>query len=961
MNGNLLIEASAGTGKTQALGMRLIELLRRGLKPQEIVALTFSRAAAGEIFERFVTLLAGFAENNPADAALLREVIATQHLSQVGTLDSFLMRIVRAFPLEMGLVGEVELLGGYHTDRERDRVSFSILRRTDEKTKRAFVDAFSLAMNRENVRSFTESYRRFISSWHESVTMMPDASSWGDPTAVWGFDPQFAHVTGLELAAAADAIEGLVDSPAWKDFAAWVRSFRGKFSGVKGIAKKLLESDAVFSGDTVSFAFNRKRYAFGKEDSQRIRTALMCVYGYVIRMKLELAGGIYRMISAYESEYSKKVRSSGRLVFSDIPRLISALPEGVRAALEYRMDSRIRAWALDEFQDTSREQWKVLSGLVSEALQSNGEKSVFIVGDTKQAIYGWRNGDVGIFMRERDSGAYDIGELKKTYRSGPAVIEAVNRVFTEGRIREEFPRWHSPRHETAREDLGGFVRVIDAPGRHKEDFVEPVYLALKAHARRDVSAAVLVRNNTFGEMLANGLKAMGLENVVWEGESDILDTPALTPFLDLMQLADHPGDMLTYRHFAMTALCRAKYPQGAPDAGQISREMALAFAARGIVRTLRELRALLAESPEEAWSDFTEARFTDMLRAAAEFELSVAPGTRLADFSRYLKSKKKRNVAEAGKIKIMTIHRSKGLGFDYVVLPFYEHEALNADSDGPLVGNGWILPDPGAKVAKAVGGLEEAYRLRQDRCEQEELCAYYVAMTRAKSAMTIILHPEGGVLRFSDIIRSAGISELGGNEVCVSGRVRSGDGGEVPAQSGGGGFVREPRRKLKRRLPSLAYSPGQPAGELFAAAGARRAALMRGQEVHANYEQLEWIPSSEARNDFEKALVRPDGVVELWRERAFETFVDGVWTSGRFDRVVFTGQGEERRAAIYDFKTNAKKRGESDEEFFTRMRCEYAAQMEIYRKSVSLLASIPQSRISAILLFPHLKTAIHVF
>lgn len=961
MNGNLLIEASAGTGKTQALGMRLIELLRRGLKPQEIVALTFSRAAAGEIFERFVTLLAGFAENNPADAALLREVIATQHLSQVGTLDSFLMRIVRAFPLEMGLVGEVELLGGYHTDRERDRVSFSILRRTDEKTKRAFVDAFSLAMNRENVRSFTESYRRFISSWHESVTMMPNASSWGDPTAVWGFDPQFAHVTGLELAAAADAIEGLVDSPAWKDFSAWVRSFRGKFSGVKGIARKLLESDAVFSGDTVSFAFNRKRYAFGKEDSQRIRTALMCVYGYVIRMKLELAGGIYRMISAYESEYSKKVRSAGRLVFSDIPRLISALPEGVRAALEYRMDSRIRAWALDEFQDTSREQWKVLSGLVSEALQSNGEKSVFIVGDTKQAIYGWRNGDVGIFMRERDSGAYDIGELKKTYRSGPAVIEAVNRVFTEGRIREEFPRWHSPRHETAREDLGGFVRVIDAPGRRKEDFVEPVYLALKAHARRDVSAAVLVRNNTFGEMLANGLKAMGLENVVWEGESDILDTPALTPFLDLMQLADHPGDMLTYRHFTMTALCRAKYPQGAPDAGQISREMALAFAARGIVRTLRELRALLAESPEEAWSDFTEARFTDMLRAAAEFELSVAPGTRLADFSRYLKSKKKRNVAEAGKIKIMTIHRSKGLGFDYVVLPFYEHEALNADSDGPLVGNGWILPDPGAKVAKAVGGLEEAYRLRKDRSEQEELCAYYVAMTRAKSAMTIILHPEGGVLRFSDIIRSAGISELGGNEVCVSSRARSGDGGVVPAQSGGGGFVREPRRKLKRRLPSLAYSPGQPAGELFAAAGARRAALMRGQEVHANYEQLEWIPSSEARNDFEKALVRPDGVVELWRERAFETFVDGVWTSGRFDRVVFTGQGEERRAAIYDFKTNAKKRGESDEEFFTRMRGEYAAQMEIYRKSVSLLASIPQSSISAILLFPHLKTAIHVF
>ena len=58
MESNLLIEASAGTGKTQALGERLIELLEQGVKPHEIVALTFSRAAAGEMFERFVSLLA---------------------------------------------------------------------------------------------------------------------------------------------------------------------------------------------------------------------------------------------------------------------------------------------------------------------------------------------------------------------------------------------------------------------------------------------------------------------------------------------------------------------------------------------------------------------------------------------------------------------------------------------------------------------------------------------------------------------------------------------------------------------------------------------------------------------------------------------------------------------------------------------------------------------------------------
>jgi hypothetical protein len=106
--------------------------------------------------------------------------------------------------------------------------------------------------------------------------------------------------------------------------------------------------------------------------------------------------------------------------------------------------------------------------------------------------------------------------------------------------------------------------------------------------------------------------------------------------------------------------------------------------------------------------------------------------------------------------------------------------------------------------------------------------------------------------------------------------------------------------------------------------------------------------------------VKPAGTVQLWREQAFETLVDGVWTSGRFDRVVFTGEGEERRATVYDFKTNRRKRGESDEEFRMRMLGEYTAQMEIYRKSVSLLASIPLSRVSAVLLFPQLKTVIEV-
>ncbi len=947
-----LIEASAGTGKTQALGNRLVELLRCGVKPHEIVALTFSRAAAGEIFERFVSLLANGASTDHGDAQMLRSVLSTQHLSQIGTLDSFLMRMVRAFPLELGLVGDIEMMDDYEAASSRSEVSFSILRRTDPAIKKSFSAAFSLAMNRADVRSFAESYRQFVSLWHERVTALPSKSAWGDPVAIWGRDPAFAHVSERELAYAADALDGMFDGRPWAELVTWIREFRGSFGVPKGIIKKLLDDESVFKGDAIEFTYSRRKYSLSRGQTLRVRDALICVYGYVVRMKLELARGVYGLIAAFEKAYDIKVRRAGRLVFADVPRLVASLPEDRRMALEYRMDSRISAWALDEFQDTSREQWKALKNLLDEAKQPGSGKSVFVVGDCKQAIYGWRNGDVRIFSGERDSGRYDLGELRKTYRSGPAIVDAVNRVFERGRINSEFPVWKCPEHETAKPDIAGFVRVEESPGRKMNDFVEPVLVALKAAVgekasdprRRTLSAAVLVRSNKFGALLARALRAHGLEGVVWEGESAMLDTPALSGFLDLVQLADHPGDALAYRHFALTPLAAAMYHDAIPSASEISREMSIAFTTRGIVRTFRALRALLPEDPNVAWSHFTEERFTDMLRTAAEFELGMSPGTRLADFASFLAAKKKRTVAEDGKIKIMTIHRSKGLGFDYVVLPLYEKDSLCASPNGPLVGDSWILPDPGARVADAVGGLEEACALRRNRAEQEALCTYYVAMTRAKRAMTIVLHPQGESLRFSDLVRSAELGNLAHPEVQLVAEELSGN---VAKKSPPAKYKRGPRITVRRRLPSQGFREGMSAGELFVRGAGRSAALARGVEAHAYYEKIEWIDAASAKNDFERAFVRPDGFVSLWRERAFEVFADGAWTSGRFDRVVFFRDAGGLSAVVLDFKTNRPTRGESEGSFAVRMRAEYAGQMRAYCAAVAALSGIPRERIAA--------------
>ena len=124
---HVMILASAGSGKTYALTNRFVALLAAGAAPERIVALTFTRKAAGEFFDEILGKLAraasdaNFAARLAADIGrpalgtaeflgLLRGVVDAMPRLRLGTLDGFFARIVRAFPLELGLTGDFEIL-----------------------------------------------------------------------------------------------------------------------------------------------------------------------------------------------------------------------------------------------------------------------------------------------------------------------------------------------------------------------------------------------------------------------------------------------------------------------------------------------------------------------------------------------------------------------------------------------------------------------------------------------------------------------------------------------------------------------------------------------------------------------------------------------------------------------------------------------------------------------------------
>ena len=148
----------------------------------------------------------------------------------------------------------------------------------------------------------------------------------------------------------------------------------------------------------------------------------------------------FKLLDRYHVAREEIRRELDVATFDDLVRVLAhADSETLRHDIWFRLDGRVSHLLLDEFQDTSLMQWKVLRPLAEEIVSdSSGERTFFCVGDVKQSIYGWRGGLPGILehldrMLLEGSGLTELGEerLDRSYRTGPCILGVVNRVFGE--------------------------------------------------------------------------------------------------------------------------------------------------------------------------------------------------------------------------------------------------------------------------------------------------------------------------------------------------------------------------------------------------------------------------------------------------------------------------------------------------------------------------------------------------
>lgn len=778
----MLVRASAGTGKTYRLTARLLKILLQGAAPESILATTFTRKAAGEILDRLLLTLANAAdEDNDEALEQLREQVGIPtlprpvclqlfdtllrniHRLRVCTLDSLFAQLARSFPFELGLPPAWRLTDEIEESWLRERAVDSVIGMLDQSEMSAVL---SMLGKGDVKRSVARELLQVVDSAY-AIQRQCDQTVWDQLTA-----PRLPESADLTRAAGMmrlakprqkrhqTKLEYFAERLELRDFGPLVDD-----TLVANIAQARRQHGEVL--------YYRAPFPEGLDEPfDLVYAAARHRVLALLQAQNEATGTV---LAAYDHHVSA-IKNAGRVLgFDDVAiRLASEFAIMDHRTISARMDGAIDHVLLDEFQDTSPAQWQVLRPIVSRvaAFDPDAEehvdnwevqRSFFCVGDTKQAIYGWRGGVAEIFDAVADQlGQVQEVEQNTSYRSSPVVIDAVNQAFrnlaahpmadsagsrdpTDKSMYEADAVHHFakrfPLHLAHRKELAGHVRMVtsrrieegDGEARRFACFEDAAGIAASIHQRsRSTSIGVLMRTNRGVAQMIFLLERLGVE-VSQEGGNPLTDSAAVELVLSALMMADHPGDRRWEFHVSGSPL--ALVP------GLNADSLRQRVEDDGVVETIEFLAGVLAPC-----CDARETlRLKQLTHLAMNYERNASP--RLRDFVRMVREKRVER-PQAAPVRVMTIHQSKGLEFDAVILP--EIDGALTRQSGNCVADVRHLGDPPHAITRYLNNKswhflpsswQRAFGRQADGAMTEALCLLYVSMTRAKQALHLVMQP----------------------------------------------------------------------------------------------------------------------------------------------------------------------------------------------------------------------------
>jgi ATP-dependent exoDNAse (exonuclease V) beta subunit len=814
-----VVEASAGSGKTYALAKRYVQLLMHpGLAfdrvpIRHILAVTFTNKAAFEMKARILDFLKRIALKNLPDREardildpvqlsleeasrkayrIMEELIRHYNFFQVQTIDAFINALLAGCSFKIGLSARFKI-----RRNSLDYLQYSL----DRLIERAVHDG--------DVR---EIFVRFL---HQYL-FLENKPGWfpkKDILLLLGALYQQNNIFAMEFELFDKDPESLIilkrkilsDMRALRDLLP--EDTDGRFRG--GLEDFLKKYSKGFDTDKISDYFARGDFPVRKGGI--VSEEVHRLWQEVTRdIRLLCEGEAHALFNPYIRLFHQvmkifKVRAAKDdvLFLEELNKKARSLFDEEMVTVEelyYRLATRYHHYLVDEFQDTSRLQWNNLHLMVEEALASGG--SLFYVGDKKQAIYGFRGGEVRLFDHlQRQFQPFNVQheQLQRNYRSHEAVVSFNNDIFSLDNLRRfiEAKRerdiqkrnsgvvfsdediaelgnvFGTARQIPMTDKPGGYVRIeeIDIDRKEERDeIIRQKVLALirqlcTRYSYQDI--AVLTRGNLEVEQLTGWLMAEGIP-VKSERTLNIKENPLIQELVAFLQFLDSPIDDRAFIRFLAGDIFRRA--SGLSEA-EIHQFLFALRAQRQKERHFYVYKAVRDRFPGP-WEMLIEDFFKQVgLYPLYELAASILHRYQVlrhfpqqqgfvmrflelikeqeeegSDLSRFLeiyedlnKEDLYVNVTHADAVQIQTIHKTKGLEFPVVIIPFLGMD-VQVGSGGGIGQQSYIIDLTGGrldllrikkKYLKFSDNLSAIWRRGYIQALLGELNNIYVALTRA--------------------------------------------------------------------------------------------------------------------------------------------------------------------------------------------------------------------------------------
>lgn len=805
-----VLHSSAGAGKTHALVRHYLKLALATDDPAgytRILALTFTNKAAGEMRDRIMSYLEGLSKTGDLSIALqdVRDTLvrdggvssqkvqerarkALTHILHhwpqfaVSTIDAFTRRVVMPFARDLRLDSELRM-----TTEEQDYRDMAVDRLLDEAGSDAPLTELLVAICEDLVeserdwradkplRALTAQLTKEQAITHlEQLRGLGNASFLGIRQRLRTETSALRERLRAQGASVLAKIQeaGIRDEDLYFGKTGPLSYFRAlasfddwldeKKNSLKALEKDKWSSDKA--GPSAQAAVESLASLFrdtiqGVEDLRATgelqRHAVACA---VLRDLLPSAA-----LHLLDDRLDAIKREEGVTFFSDLVKKVAAIVQREPAPFLYeRLGERYRHFLIDEFQDTSLLQWHALLPLITNALSADG--SALLVGDAKQAIYRWRNGEARqftalprLFGKERmadgeeheailERGYRHTEPLAENYRSARAIIRFNNELFDalRGTLPDKYRNVYADLAQRGVQDHEGHVQLVcfgpddqeagqtDAPPAPR--FAVEAVNACMADGFMPGDIAVLVRTKAQGRAIAEHLVASGHQVVSPDGLTLQSDTTVRTAIAVLTWI-HLPDDVSAARAVQLLAMID-ETTVALPGLAIPSQRMKTWQEVHPELHSRKPLLALLHTIIRAIGAEPARNAFVLGLVNEAHLFIQEHGDSATGFIDHWVRVAARRSVSAGGDhrtIRVMTVHASKGLQFPVVIVPYADMDARGPRDPLWIDARGVTQDLPAALVrpGKTLEALDIPELVEENELSQvDQLDLLYVAFTR---------------------------------------------------------------------------------------------------------------------------------------------------------------------------------------------------------------------------------------